>query len=234
MQDDRLGVRPYQYAMSVIGLGAMAGAVAALLVFVFQALSGEQVIGGDDTARALVAGGLAALLVSGSVVLRFWWGGARLMRAADGSGVRRFAVTGTLIVAAITTAASLISVIYVLVQAALDSGGGENLWSAEAVPASLTIAFGLLTAHLANVQRADRKSAPQQAKPASQVVTVVAANPGPLPGLLPGMRYLARSDGQGVVEDARAGEIVAAVQATEARHVLVVVDAESYRVVPLA
>ena len=67
----------------------------------------------------------------------------------------------------------------------------------------------------------------------AQVVTVVASNPGPLPGLLPGMRYLARSDGQGVVDDARAARIMEAVADTPARHVLVVVDADSQRVIPL-
>jgi hypothetical protein len=65
-------------------------------------------------------------------------------------------------------------------------------------------------------------------------VTLVASDPGPLPQIIEKMRFLRRTDGIGVVDQARADEIVAALAGLDSQAALVTVDESGFQVLPIA
>ena len=65
-------------------------------------------------------------------------------------------------------------------------------------------------------------------------MTLVASEPGPLPSLVPGMRFLRRSDGIGAVDQAMAEQIVDALAGISAPAALVTVDGGQFSVIPIA
>ena len=81
-------------------------------------------------------------------------------------------------------------------------------------------------------RRAESAAEPIEAR--EMTVTVVAADPGPLPGMVHKARLLRRTDGVGVIDQARAAEIVAALAAVTTAAAVVVVGADSFDVIPLA
>jgi hypothetical protein len=66
------------------------------------------------------------------------------------------------------------------------------------------------------------------------MVTLVASDPGPLPQMIEKMRFLRRTDGIGVVDQARADEIMAALAGLEAPAAMVTVDGSGFQVLPIA
>ena len=105
-----------------------------------------------------------------------------------------------------------------------------------AVP--LVVVSGLMVWHLAE-QRT--KPAPGPLVPVEPVavpvklgtVTVVATDPGPLPTMIQGMRFLKRGDGIGVVDQEQADEIVSALASVTTSAAIVTVDGDGYTIVPI-
>ena len=64
-------------------------------------------------------------------------------------------------------------------------------------------------------------------------VTLVATDPGPLPSMVQGMRFLKRGDGIGVVDQKQADEIVSALASVGTSAAMVIVDADGHTIVPL-
>lgn len=64
-------------------------------------------------------------------------------------------------------------------------------------------------------------------------ITLVATDPGPLPMMIQGMRFLKRGDGIGVVDQSRADEIVSALASVANSAAMVTVDADGFTIVPL-
>ncbi len=67
-------------------------------------------------------------------------------------------------------------------------------------------------------------TAPRPGERSDKVVTVAASDPGPLPSLIEGMRFLRRGDGVGIVSAEDAPGILAAINAAEGRAVLVTIN----------
>jgi hypothetical protein len=146
-----------------------------------------------------------------------------------------------LFASAVTAAIALIFVLFTLLRSVL-AGGGEQLAEPLSYGVPITLVAGAVCWHVIDLRRqlGPRSDAPAR-EPASvptglinKVVTVAASDPGPLPSMIEGMRFLRRADGVGIVAPENAADIVAAITAAEGRAVLVTVNADGYTVVPLA
>ncbi|HKX76738.1 MAG TPA: DUF5671 domain-containing protein [Acidimicrobiia bacterium] len=221
-----------EYAFSAVGFLTGAGALVTLVATVINNLF-EQALLGTNTRLLLGAG--VALAVAGGVLARYWWpaqrraGEAREQRALP----RRVAIVGLLTVFSLAGLGGLIAVLFVLLRSALGGTGDFREVLSWAVP--LVVISGGLAWYFADLRPRRPEGAP--AAPAAiagvSVVTLVAADPGPLPKMLDGMRLLHRSDGRGTVDEARAEAIKSALASLEARAALVVVDEESFQAIPL-
>jgi hypothetical protein len=145
--------------------------------------------------------------------------------------------------AAITGAVALITVLFVLLRAAL-SGDSSDLGNPLAWGIPTVVVAGALTWHVVRLRREGAPSAartvPAAATPApttgigNRTVTLVASDPGPLPQMIEKMRFLHRTDGIGVVDQARADEIVAALAGLDSQAAIVTVDESGFQVLPIA
>lgn len=239
-------VRVVEYIFGGSGLVVGAGAVVTLAAIAIENLvGGDSVLLSDDSRIAL--GALITLVLAAAAVARYWAPALRLGGdpAEVASPARRTAVLTLLVGFALVGAGALIAVLYVLLRAALEgdtTGLGEQLsW---AVP--LVLVCGAMCWHLVGLRPG--KAVPAvAAKPTVVsartsvvpevrvgVVTLVASDPGPLPGLVPGMRFLRRSDGIGAVDQTMAEQIVHALAGISAPAAFVTVDGEQFSVIPIA
>jgi hypothetical protein len=224
-------VQMLEYLFSAAGLVAGAGAVVVLAAELIEQLSRPLLAG--DPARP-VLGAVATLLVAGFAVWRYWLPVQRRAGEADEqrSMPRRFTLVGLLVLFAVTGAGALVAVLYVLLRAALGSTAGMAAILSWSVP--LTVVAGSMTWYLARIRpRRDHPALAQQPAVKVGTITLVATDPGPLPKMIEGMRFLRRSDGVGIVDENMAGAIVAALTAAEGRAALVTVDADDFAVIPL-
>jgi len=224
-------VRVMAYLFSSAAFVVAAASLVALVVNLIDNLTEGSVAG---TGARTVLAATVALSVSLAVLVVYWLPGQRLAHepAEDRSTPRRLAIVGLLTAAAVTAVGGLIAVVYSLLRAALGSDAdiGDILtWS---VP--LTGVTGLLTWYFARIRprRAEAGTAGLQAR--DLTVTLVAADPGPLPGMVHKARLLRRTDGDGVVNQEMAAEIVAALAKVDTPAAIVIVGAESFDVIPLA
>lgn len=237
-------VRVVEYIFGAFGLIVGSGSVVALAAIAVENLvRSNAALLINDSQAALAA--LVALLLAAAVVARYW---VRALRLGDdpvesASPARRATVLVLLFGFAITGAGALIAVLFVLLQAALEgdaTGVGEQLsW---AVP--LVLVSGAMCWHLAGLRSSKAAAAvpPSHARPEDgrssalevRVVTLVASDPGPLPGLVPGMRFLRRTDGLGVVDPEMARLIVQSLAGVSAPAALVTVGPDGFSVVPIA
>jgi hypothetical protein len=223
-------VRVLDYLFSSAAFVVGAGSLVTLIVNLIDNLIEGSVAG---TGARIVMAALVALMVSVAVLAVYWLPAQRQAQEAaeSRSTPRRIAIVGLLTASAVTAVGGLIAVVYSLLRAVLGSSdiGDVLTWS---VP--LTIVTGLMAWYFARIR-------PRRVEPASEpieardiTVTVVAADPGPLPGMLHKARLLRRTDGVGVVDQARAAEIVAALDKVTTAAAVVVVGADSFDVIPLA
>jgi hypothetical protein len=236
-------VRVVSYIFGGSGLVVGAGAVVTLAAIAIENLvRGDSVLLSDDSRIAL--GALITLVVGAAAVARYWAPALRLGGdpAEVASPARRTAVLTLLVGFALVGAGALIAVLYVLLRAALEGSttdlGEELSW---AVP--LVLVCGAMCWHLAGLRPG--KAVPAVAQPTGArtavipdvrvgTVTLVASDPGPLPGLVPGMRFLRRSDGVGTVDQTMAEQIVHALAGLSTPAALVTVDTEQFSVIPIA
>jgi len=224
-------VRVLAYLFSSAGFVVGAASLVTLIVNLIDNLTEGSVAG---TGARTVMAALVALVVSVAVLAVYWLPAQRLAHdsAESRSTPRRIAIVGLLTGSAVTAVGGLIAVVYSLLRAVLGSNadiGDVLTWS---VP--LTAVTGLMTWYFARIRprRAEPGSEPTEAKEIT--VTVVAADPGPLPGMVHKARLLRRTDGIGVVDHERAAEIVAALARVNTAAAIVVVGSDSFDVIPLA
>jgi hypothetical protein len=230
-------IRIVEYVLSAIGLIAGSGAVVTLASILGDNLFGGGSIIDDDTRLALSA--LVVLILSAFTVWRYWMKALQL--AGDPvemiSAPRRATILILRVGYFLVGAGSLIVVLYILLRAALD-GDGSELGEGLTVAVPLVVVSGLMVWHLAELRA---KPAPGAAAPIEPVagprklgtITLVATDPGPLPMMIHGMRFLKRGDGIGVVDQSRADEIVSALASVATSAAMVTVDADGFTIVPL-
>ncbi len=236
-QERNQSIRVVEYVLSAIGLIAGSGAVVTLASILGDNLFGGGSIVDNDSRLALAA--LVVLILSALTVWRYW---IKALELADDpvelmSAPRRATILILRLGFFLVGAGSLIVVLYVLLRAAL-AGEGSELSEGLTVAVPLVAVSGLMVWHLAE-QRT--KPAPGAATPIEPVagprklgtVTVVATDPGPLPTMIHGMRFLKRGDGIGVVDQKRADEIVSALTSVATSAAMVTVDADAFTIVPL-
>jgi hypothetical protein len=224
-------VRVLAYLFSAAAFVAGAASLVTLIVNLIDNLTQGSVAG---TGARTVTAALVGLIVSVAVLAVYWLPAQRLAQepAEAGSAPRRVAIVGLLTGSAVTAVGGLIAVVYSLLRAVMGSNadiGDVLMWS---VP--LTVVTGLMTWYFARIRprRAEPGAEPIEAK--DMTVTVVAADPGPLPGMVHKARLLHRTDGIGIVDAERATEIVAALAMVKTAAAIVVVGTDSFDVIPLA
>ncbi|HEY3427409.1 MAG TPA: hypothetical protein VGK83_01950, partial [Acidimicrobiia bacterium] len=194
----------------------------------------------DDEGRSFI-GAIVSLVVSGALTIRYW--GKVLTLDEPQSPSRRAALLILFFGSAITGAIALITVLFVLLRAAL-SGDSSDLGDPLAWGIPTVVVAGTLTWHVVRLRKegalpgartvpAAVTTAPITAT-GNRTVTLVASDPGPLPQIIEKMRFLRRTDGVGVVDQARADEIVAALAGLDSQAALVTVDESGFQVLPIA
>jgi Domain of unknown function (DUF5671) len=224
-------VRVMAYLFSSAAFVVGAAAFVTLIVNLIDNLTEGSVAG---TGARTVLAALVALVVSGAVLGIYWVPAQRLAKETDEirSAPRRVAIVGLLTTSAVTAVGGLIAVVYALLRAVMGSSadiGDVLTWS---VP--LTAVTGLLTWYFARIRPRRAESDAEATEPKELTVTLVASDPGPLPGMLYKARLLRRTDGVGVIDPQRATEIVAALAKINTPAALVIVGADSFDVIPLA
>lgn len=237
-------VRAVEYIFGGAGLVVGSGSVVVLAAIAIENLvRTDATLLIDDSRVALAA--LITLLLAAAIVARYWVRALRLGEdtAEVTSAARKATLLVLLVGFAVTGAVALIAVLFVLLRAALEgdaTGVGEELsW---AIP--LVLVCGAMCWHLVGLRsnKAAASLPPSHAGPevgrtsAQEVrfVTLVASDPGPLPRLVPGMRFLRRTDGVGVVDPDMAERIVHSLADVSAPAALVTVGPEGFSVVPIA
>ena len=232
----REAVKAVEYFLGGASLIGFAGSLVFLIGLIVSGL-GEVTLIGDG--EAFLAG-VVSVLVGGALTIVYW--GRLVGRDESSSPSRR----GTLMIlffgSAITAAVALITVLFVLLRAALSGGDSFDIDPlAYGLPALLVA--GAVCWHVVRLRR-QLTPVPAAETPATatvpvtastdRVVTVVAADPGPLPAMIEKMRFLRRQDGVGTVDAVRAEAIVSAINQSEARAVLVTVEGDDFSLIPLA
>lgn len=237
-QERNLPIRIVEYVFAATGLIAGSGAVVTLGAVLGENLFGRGSVIDSDSRLAL--GALVVLILSAMTVWRYW---VKALQLSDDpiektSAPRRATILILRVGYFLVGAGALIVVLYVLLRAALE-GDASELAEGLTVAIPLVTVSGLMVWHLAE-QRT--KAVPGEAAPIEAVatprsklgtVTVVATDPGPLPTMIQGMRFLKRGDGIGVVDQKRGEEIVSALTSVRGSAALVTVDADGFTIVPL-
>jgi hypothetical protein len=206
--------------LAAAGLGAVIGAVVALINLVFE----QRLAGTGETVVALGCSAVAA----GLVWAWFWRKAQAAPRDEEIRALqRRMYLIGMAVITGLTAAGALIGSLVVVFRAILDEGG--DISDSLRLPLTLTIVSGLAAWHLFTNLRADG-AGHQRVEVKPFTVTIICSHPGSLTSLFPheaNTRVLYRADTTGVVDDQMAAEIVAAVTG---RSSLVWVDESGFRV----
>ncbi|HUO45774.1 MAG TPA: DUF5671 domain-containing protein [Acidimicrobiia bacterium] len=234
-------VRFLAYTFSAAGFMVGAGALVIIAATLIEQLVETPLAG---TGSRAILGSVVALAISGLVLWRYWVPSQRLAEdpSEQRSVPRKAAIVGLLTVSALTGLGALIAVLFVLLRSALGGSGEVAEVLSWSVP--LALVAGILTWYFTSIRpRRDNITGAITAEavgPQSligpvkvSIVTLVASDPGPLPNLVEGMRFLRRSDGVGVVTEEQAGAIVGAIASLNSRAALVTVEADSFEVIPL-
>jgi hypothetical protein len=241
-------IRVIEYFLGAFGLVAGSGAVVVLASTAIRNLVGERSPLLVDDSRVTVMA-LVVLLLAAAAVIRYWLPVLKLGGdpGEARSAPRKASVLILLIGFAVTGAGALIAVLFVLLRAALEGearGLGDEIdWSVSLVIVSAAMGWhlaGLRPSKQVATSKAQTVGAAMTTTPVASApdrvgtVTLVAADPGPLPALLPGLRFLRRADGVGSVDQATAERIVQSLAEVSAPAALVTVDENGFSVVLLA
>jgi hypothetical protein len=224
-------VRLAHYAFSAAGFITAAFSLVSLAATAVENWTGPAIAGSN---AEVVLGSSIALLVATAILGIYWRLGQSLSAdPAERKAIsRRVAIVGLLTGFSLAAAGALIAVLFVLLRSALGGAGSLAESLAWAVP--LTVVGGLFAWYFNRV-RPRREGGVERAAPgAVGIVTVVASDPGPLPQMIDGLRFLRRTDGVGTVDQEQALAVTTALSRLESRAALVVVGAEGFEVLPLA
>jgi hypothetical protein len=226
-------IRIVEYVLSAIGLIAGSGAIVTLASILGDNLFGAGSVITNDSRLAL--GALVVLILSALAVWRYWVRALQLAGdpAEANSAPRRATILILRVGYFLVGAGALIVVLYLLLRAALD-GDGSGLSEGLTVAVPLVVVSGLMVWHLAE-QRTKPAPGAEATVTAGKLgtITVVATDPGPLPKMIHGMRFLKRGDGIGVVDQSRADEIVSALASVTTSAAMITVDTDGFSIVPL-
>jgi hypothetical protein len=226
-------IRIVEYVLSAIGLIAGSGAIVTLASILGDNLFGAGSVITNDSRLAL--GALVVLILSALAVWRYWVRALQLAGdpAEANSAPRRATILILRVGYFLVGAGALIVVLYLLLRAALD-GDGSGLSEGLTVAVPLVVVSGLMVWHLAE-QRTKPAPGAEATVTAGKLgtITVVATDPGPLPKMIHGMRFLKRGDGIGVVDQSRADEIVSALTSVTTSAAMITVDTDGFSIVPL-
>lgn len=212
-------LRVYQYAMAAIGLATAVSMAVALSI---TALDRTLIVGA--AAGDIVT--LAAILVAALTVWLVFERRVTSGEDAVASWPRKLYTLGVGIVFGLVAAGSLIAALFIVIRRLLSGTDTDNLL----YPVTIFVYTSLTAWYLINAYARGRTEVPTAEKVAPFDVTVVCSHPGPLATRFPDaarMRVWYRGDDLGVVDDAMADDIVAAV---DNRASFVWVDAEGFRV----
>lgn len=225
-------VRLLAYVFSVAGFVIGAGALTTLGAVLIENLGGGAVAGGGR--RAVLAASIA-LVTALAVLWRYWLPSQRLAHepAEQKAVSRRVTMIGLLTLASVVAAGGLIAILYVLLRSALGDEAPIADTLAWSIP--LTLVAGGLAWYFARVR--PRKLGAGEAAVGRggkvSTVTVIASDPGPLPEMIEGMRFLRRDDELGVVDQGVADRVVAALAGLDSRAAVVTVDQSGFTVIPV-
>ena len=230
-------VRAVEYLFGGSSLVGFAGSLIFLTGLVFSTLGSTTLI--DDEGRSFIAA-IVSLVVTGVLTIRYW--GKVLTLDEPQSPSRRAALLILFFSSAVTGAIALITVLFVLLRAALSSDtsdlGDPLAWGIPTVVVAAALTWHVTKLRREGTSPAARTETAPTATPVRatghRAVTLVASDPGPLPQMIEKMRFLRRVDGVGIVDQARADEIVAALSAVDAPAVMVTVDGSGFQVLPIA
>lgn len=231
VRTDAVRVLAYLFSSTAFVVGAAAGV--ALIANLVNTLTEGSVAG---TGARTVLAEVVALGVALIVLWVYWLPSQRLAEEPeeDRATIRRLAIIGLLTASAVTAVGGLIAVLYGLLRTALGSVGDADTRDLLTWSIPVTIVTGLLTWYFAAIR--PRRAEPQIDAPELKVstVTVVASDPGPLPGMINKVRLLRRTDSVGVVDQEMASEIVAVLSRLDDPAAIVIVGTDSFDVIPLA
>jgi hypothetical protein len=214
----------YQYLMAAIGLAFAIGSLTALVAVVFET---DPFISTDNLAVFSLA---ATALVSTATWLWFWTRAQAQPREIEATiPPRRVYLVGMAVITGLTAIQAVIAALVVVFQLVLGLEASQDTLITEGVLAVLAI---LATWHLLAAGRADRSLTTSGDVAMPFTVTIIASHPGKLAGLFPKearTKVIYRGDDAGVVTDAMAEEIVAAI---DNRDSIVWVDGDGFRVGP--
>lgn len=220
---DRSGpVQLYEYAMAALGLTTVVGTVSALTISTFGR---SPIVGGG--ADDVISFGITAV-VGLAVWLVF-----DVMRpvALDQppSWPRRIYTLGVGAVFGLVSAGSLIAVLFTLLRRILATGAPGSLLE----PGAIFAFSGLAAVYLLRAHVRERQAKPTGDTVAPFSVTIICSHPGDIATRFDSaarLRVVYRDDEAGVIDDAMAAEIVAAVAN---RSSLVWIDETGFRVAPM-
>ena len=236
-QERNTAVRIVEYVFSAVGLVAGAGSVVTLASILGMNLFGDGTVVDNDSRVAL--GALVVLILSALVVGRYWLPALRM--SGDPTETLSAPRRATLLILRVgfflVGAGALVAVLYFLLRAALE-GDASELGDDLAVAVPLVVVSGLMVWHVGEQRTKATPGSPGPVAAVSQparlgTVTVVATDPGPLPSMIQGMRFLKRSDGIGTVDQERAEAIVSDLNSVLTSAAIVTVDADGYEIVPI-
>jgi hypothetical protein len=216
-------VRAYQYIMAAIGLGTAIGSTVFLITIAFR----RELLVSDTATGAVTA--LMIAVVAGLVWWLFWSDAQSAPRTAEAASLpRKFYIIGGSIILGLTAAGAVIGVLLFTFQQLL---GLDPQPSTLATELGLALLTGAAAWQLYSQNKADGELREgRETRP--YLVTVICANPGGLPGLLPreaSLRVIYRGDGLGAIDDDTANRIVERTRGVDS---IVWVSEDSFEVVP--
>ena len=230
-------IRFIEYLFSAFGLVAAAASVVTLASILGENLFGVGSVIDSDSRVAV--GALVVLILSSLVIGRYWIRAMRLSEDPEErmSAPRRATILTLRLGFFLVGAGALIAVLYVLLRAALE-GDASGISQDLTVAVPLVVVSGLMVWHLTEQRTKTAPGTPESVIPLATpgkvgTVTVVATDPGPLPTMIPGMRFLRRGDGIGTVDQQQADEIVSALASVTTPAAIVTVDGDGYTIVPI-
>lgn len=216
-------LRAYEYLMAATGLSFAVGLAVGLTVLAF---ADDTIVGGGASDVVVVA---ALLAVAAGVWL--WFRGRHLHGQKEEeveAWPRRVYLLGMTVILGLTAAGALISALFMLIRRVLDGNPVDDL----VVPVAITVYAGAATWYLLAQYLSERVSRESDETISPFTVTLVTSHPGALPTILPKqatLRVIHRGDGEGVVTEELAAQILEAVGVTSS---IVWVDDQGFQVVP--
>jgi hypothetical protein len=228
--------RIYDYLVSGVALFTVAGALATLIIAVFDVFGTSDVVAGGESSIDIVLAAITLLIV-GAPIWAVAWRRAQAAVASDGadeitSTPRRVYLFGVFGIGAAVAFGALIRLVFVLFEAILGERSGGPLVDDLSIPVALLATTGVLAAYHWSIYRAERTvEEPEQWRD----VTLVWAGNGDAREIEKRshvrLSVMQRVDLEGSTP--ATDDIIAAIDAASGESLLVVAGPEGVTVVPV-